>query len=240
MTTPIRMALDQASAAVVSTGLVVLCPDTSAILDLVRGPTREQFGLPQAQAAAYFLLTKNPACTLLLSAQVFDELEENLEKVAAETKRGLEKIQAHLQRLQWSAPLIGLQGSPPIVLDAKWLEFGTLAAQSIRAFLASAIVVADDPTIGQRAWDRIRQKLAPSGPGKQEMKDCVIVETLLGTLGRARSSGFNRKAVFLTSNTKDYSGPTGKLHPDLQRDFATAGLDYATTLNQARYLLGFG
>jgi hypothetical protein len=67
---------------------------------------------------------------------------------------------------------------------------------------------------------------ATIGKSQAVLKDCEILEHCLALCRALRAAGFSGAAVFISSNKKDYLEAT-RLHPVLQADFASVGMEYA-------------
>ena len=55
------------------------------------------------------------------------------------------------------------------------------------------------------------------------MKDCVVIESYLDIVSSLRTAGLTSKIVFVSSNTRDYAGETGRA---LKADFSRGILHY--------------
>ena len=75
-----------------------------------------------------------------------------------------------------------------------------------------------------RALDRIERGDAPSSPGKPEVGDCLITETVLETVAALRAQNLTWPCVFLSSNVADFQRPS-KEGPHRARDPLHAELE---------------
>ena len=109
----------------------------------------------------------------------------------------------------------------------------------IDRLLGFSVIAGEVPAIRERAWLRVSEGQCPARPGRQNMKDCVVVETVIEAIRAARKLGFDENAVFLSANTSDFGGTRGgKPHRQLEAAFDEVGLAYAVKFQHARYLLG--
>lgn len=71
------------------------------------------------------------------------------------------------------------------------------------------------------------------------MKDCVVIETYLEAIRDLREGGLTAPVVFVSSNTKDYAeAPGSRLRAELATEFAPLSIEYASTWDLAKHLLG--
>jgi len=224
---------------VLAANMPVLCVDTCVLLDLIRGPTREQFNDKHAEAALNLLgrvEAASPTLTLLIAEQVERELNDNAASVLADSERQIKKVDKMINRFigAFGAVGISLPAAPNFIVPG----FPAAAHSIVQRFLASALIVREEPVFPERAWVRVQHATAPAARGKQSMKDCVIIETYLHVVQQLRATGFAGKVVFFTTNTKDYAeGATPRLHSDLTADFSRLGLDFETSVLAVRYSL---
>ncbi len=81
--------------------------------------------------------------------------------------------------------------------------------------------------------------VCPASQAKQEFKDREIFEEFLELLATLRSQGFDRTAVFVTPNGKDY-GPPPNGHPKIASDLAAGNAQYAANVSWARDMMSRG
>ena len=86
------------------------------------------------------------------------------------------------------------------------------------------------------AHSRLINGYAPAKKGKQEYKDCVIVEQYLSLCRELRLGGLSTWCGFVSSNVNDYGTPAGLL-PPLDADFAAVGLTFAVNFDAAFSLI---
>ncbi len=224
---------------VVVAGAPVLCLDTSALLDLMRDPTREKFSGAHASAALYLLARAEaspPALSLLLAEQVDFELNDHMDEIQRESERAVQRLDDTLNQTLGIIAAHGLVVPTTLTLSA--LGFPAAARANVVRFVSVAHTVREDDVCVTRARDRVRLGRAPATRAKQSFKDCLIIETYLHIARELRAAGFAEKILFLTTNTADY---TDRLHPtlhgDLAPEFASVGMDFASSFLAARYTL---
>lgn len=102
--------------------------------------------------------------------------------------------------------------------------------------LGEATVIEETQSIKLAAYGREVNGIGPARKGKQCIKDCTIVESLLCFTEELRSrSPVN--LVFLTSNKEDFSDGGSKPHADLQGDFARLAIQLSFNWGMAAHSL---
>jgi len=94
--------------------------------------------------------------------------------------------------------------------------------------LRRAIRLDPQNDLSLKAFARAAGHVPPS-QGGGEIKDSTILEECLELCRSLRAAGFKNKLVYCTSNTRDYC-EARRLHTELQAEFATLTLGFATTL----------
>lgn len=225
-------------AGLVALGAPILCFDTCAVLDIMRDPTRETVR-DHEQRAALDLLTAIEAGTNLVglvAEQVRLEFDNNADAVAQEAKRALQKLREQIARIDAVAAVLGSHGRT----DLRHLEdYADRSRAIVDRLMAAVTSVPQSPEIASRALLRLNQVRTPARKGKDSMKDCVVIESYLDIISSLRAAGLTSRVVFVSSNTKDYAGGTGRsLNPDLAEEFFKMGTEYAPNLAAAKYSLG--
>ncbi|WP_164949140.1 hypothetical protein [Clostridium sp. FP2] len=85
------------------------------------------------------------------------------------------------------------------------------------------------------AINSIVQHIPPEAQGKDSTKECIIFEEALFISNLLRSSGFSKKIVFASSNTKKYykdRNPIPKIADELEK----FKIEIATSLNEGYYI----
>ncbi len=215
------------------TGLPVLLPDTCALLDIVRGPSNTTVvAIPDALATWSSITASSPRCALVIASLISKEIADNSAGAQTQLRNLIEDTQRRCNALLELAGLLGHGTTDSLTLSTTLP--GELAGRLDALLGMAASIDSEDRfnTLGLRRAVALRR---PARHGK--VKDAVIVEEYLELSRVLASRGHRQPRVFLTSNTDDFC-ERGVLHPDLDADFAAAGLMFATKWNQARHLLG--
>jgi hypothetical protein len=225
-------------AAVIASGAPILCVDTCSLLEILRDPCRETIRAHEASAAHHLVAAAEAQRLIVVIARQVDvELRDNRKNVESETTVSLERFQRNLRRIDEVAAAFGAAGT----MDTQHLVGHVARARTlVDRWVRSAVMLAERPEIASRAWDRDRVRTArtPSRKGKENMKDCTVIETYLDFIGEFRNAGGTSKAIFVSANTKDYAGDVGvALKPDLAAEFDVLGLDYRPNFAAARHAL---
>jgi hypothetical protein len=224
-------------AAIVAGGAPVLCIDTCSLLDIVRDPRRDT-ARPHEAVAAHDLVAaaEDGRLTILIAPQVVGELGDNRAKVEGETTAALEKLREMARRIDGLVAAFGVAGT----MDTSHLAGHVDRASALLdRWLSAAFTIVEGPEIAARAFDRVRTARTPSRQGKENMKDCAVIETYLEVVAAFRSAGGTTKAVFVSANTNDYAGDVGVvLKGDLAAEFAALELEYEPNLAAAKHALG--
>ena len=221
----------------VAMGAPLLCVDTCSLLDVMRDPTREGLKSPDFQAALDMiaLMEATGPLNCLLAEQVQRELHDNAPKVEEDAKVSVQRFKNRVERLHSIAGVFAPIGP----IDLRHLDSHVnLARVVFDRWVAAATPVPQKAGIGDRAMARVMARQTPAQQGKESAKDCVVIETYLDSIAQLRNAGLGSTVVFLSSNTKDYTGRNGKgLNHDLLAEFAALGMQYASSAGLAKHLL---
>lgn len=219
-------------------GAPVLCVDTCTLLDVVRDVTRASVHLGNANACLILLqrAETGTALVVLIADQVRLELANNLQVVEQEASDALVRFQSQAQRIDAVANAFGSGGT----LQIQHLNHHVLRTRAVfDRWTACAQSVNADQTVAARAFQRVNGPRTPARPGKESMKDCVIVETYLDAATQLRSAGLSSPIVFASSNTKDfYATGSSHLASDISADFGALQIEFAPNFGAAKHLLG--
>ncbi len=216
----------------------VIFLDTCSLLDLFRhdDPSKQpRVPVEEVAAAAALLATvaAHPDAVHLIAPELVPgEFADH----ADEVERRFEAWpKAHDENQDWiaaAAPLLGL--TPPTPTPVRPLALHSALRRLAEDLLARAAVLARDPTCLARAVARVIAKRRPSH--KKEIKDSMNLEQCLELSAALRLGGLTHLRLLVSSNTQDFADPVaprGRLHPDLQAEFAAAGLVYHASLRAA-------
>lgn len=219
-------------------GAPILCVDTCTLLDVVRDVTRASVQLGNANACLSLLhkAETGTALVVLIADQVRLELTNNLPVVEQEAFDALLKFQSQAQRIDAIANAFGAGGA----LQMQHLHHHVPRTRAVfDRWTACAQSVTPDQTVAARAFQRVNGPRTPARPGKESMKDCVIVETYLDAATQLRSAGLSSPIVFASSNTKDFhASGSSHLASDISADFGALQIEYAPNFGAAKHLLG--
>lgn len=224
-------------AAIMAAGAPILCVDTCSLLDIVRDPRRESIRPHEARSAHEIVgAAEAGRLTILIAPQVVVELGDNRAKVQGETAAALTKLRETVKRVDGVVTAFGIAGG---------METGHLVGHVDRAsalldrWLGAALTIVEGPETAARAFDRVRTARTPSRQGKENMKDCAVIETYLDFVGAFRNAGGTAPAIFVSANTNDYAGDVGViLKPDLAAEFEALNLEYQPNFAAAKHVLG--
>lgn len=218
----------------------VLFLDTCAVLDVIRMPQRESIQNAVVSVTNEIVLkaSREPKQLWIVAATlVINESNEKLEAVEEDLVQHVKKVDIDLEKLRITANTLFSTS------EVKPLSFGQMnIPHTLRNIaenlLKTAIVIARENDCKLRAGDRVADGKRPSQKGKEEYKDCEIIEHYLEVSRQLRNRGFQEKCVFVSSNKKDFCEKnTTKIHPDLDTDFKEVGLEYAGDIAWANYLI---
>jgi PIN domain len=216
----------------------VLCLDTCTVLDLMRDPTRNTVHAHERQAALNLLAAVEGGRNLvaLLADQVAHEFAEHVQGVQDEAEKAIAKLKAKLSRIDAVAAVYGSADAASLAhLD----DHVTRARAIVDRWIKATIRAEQGAEVPSRALSRLNKARTPAGKGKQEMKDCVVIESYLEIVGKLRAGGLRTPIVFVSSNINDYCSETGSaLKPDLGSEFTALNMAFAPNLAAAEHLLG--
>lgn len=227
-------------AKIVAIGTPILFLDTCSLLDIVRAPVRQQVSIQDIEAM-HMLLTRAEATpselSIIVDEQVHREFTDHLNDVTEETKRDLKKKTENLRGVLERMAALAPNDSIPAAIDLLTLDFPQRGKDIADRFLKKCLLVEDGDQETLKAVVRVRNATPPATRAKQSVKDCVIVETYIRAAAEMDAGGFERKKVFLSSNTKDFHQEHSSLHPSLRNEFNTVSLEFSPCWAAARYEL---
>jgi len=215
----------------------ILCLDTCSVLDVLRDPSRADVRL-QEQEASLFLLAmaeKGSALEVRVADQVRHEYAERVNRVQRETTLALTKLQRQIRKIDEFARLHGCESQVNL---EHWDGHAERCRQAADRWMNVAKTAPTPSDVEKRAFARVNSALPPAGRGKNEMKDCVILETYLA-YARALRVDSTRTAVFVSSNTSDFANDRRNgVAEEIREEFLEVDLKYAPNMRIARRLLG--
>lgn len=228
-----------------ATQLIVASPapviflDTCALLDIIRAPQREEIQNKIVSVSSDFILkaTANPKeIWMVITTLVNAEWHDHFPKIEEELIKHIKHIDRNLVDLRIVAnELLSINTiNPGRFAELKLPELLRMRTQSL---LDAAVILEENDDCIRRARQRLVMGKPPAKKGKQEYKDCEIIEHYLAFCRELCNNGFQEKCVFVSSNKNDFCDNTRKLHPILQGEFDTVRLKYAADIAHAKALL---
>jgi len=225
-------AIAEVVANIVAADLPVLFIDTCNIVDVIRAPMRGE-KLDRCIGAGQELLRLISVlpvqCTLIVASPVPDEWKTHAPAETDNLRKSLAQFDLDSARLHAACGLVGIAPTFAITEYGRTRLADALHDLSSR-LLDSASRIDPDEMCNRRAFERACKYVPPSRKGG-EVKDSVIVEEYLEVCRQLQSSGFSRKRVFCTSNTKDYCDSSKVLHANLDGEFTAVGLSFTSSLH---------
>lgn len=218
----------------------VLCLDTCALLDIIRVPIRFHKDKISVEVitAAFDLISKastdKPDLWILTIELVEKEWLENAANVHTELKTHLNNLHYALDHFSKAQNKIETD-SQFYQTDLRCFNLVQQLYSLSESLLKTSIIVENDDNCKIKAMNRVSTDDAPAGSkhGKNEAKDCMIIEHYLYLCRELRNNGFSEKCLFVSSNTQDYGHPQ-RLRSPLDVQFASVDLIFAKDFAMAK------
>ncbi|MFZ2999753.1 MAG: PIN domain-containing protein [Undibacterium umbellatum] len=199
--------------------------DTCSLLDVVRVPIREENNATQIILGALKLLdlALQNKVYLAITSIVRAELESNLGEVRDEVLKLATRREKQVQHYVLCSKLAGLalQGADAFAIAA----LRDKLTDMVFGILAKSFEIKGDDACSGRAMKRVITNQAPASKGKNEAKDCDIIEHYLELAGLLRQSGFSKAMCFVTANSNDYGKP-GEMRSPLDAQLKAWNIEY--------------
>ena len=209
----------------------VLLLDTCAILDIVRAISRNSSS--ELCSAKVFLDRRNAGnidCKIVLPSVVQREYDEHIES----TSKLLDSFFKRLSDLQ--NELINAQSAFGQKTISCYSDADGLTTQILSLttdIIKNSIHILEQDDLHAAASKRVIECKPPATRGKQELKDCLIVEECLEVCRQLQQKGESTALYFLSSNTKDFCiAKTKKMRCELATEFNQCGLEYCYSWQQ--------
>lgn len=215
----------------------VVLLDACSLLDVVRAPIRDEIpsGVVEAAVGLDAAAHAGPrGAWFVIATQAQEEFTQHIDTVAEDVTDKIAGIERRLGAIYSISQVLPV-GTMPLARPTA-LNLPRQLRDLAEGILARAAILERDDDCRLRATDRVAKGVAPSARGKQEYKDCEILEHYLGFAHALRRLGFAPALIFVTSNTKDYGKP-GQLCPALEADFAAVSLSFVTDLAWAQAVI---
>jgi len=181
----------------------ILILDTCCLLDVVRCIQRENLSELKSTIEIIDLFEKNQnKFVIVLSSLINTEWSDNITLVLAETKNHVEKCDIAHRNL-----INSLQMISPSTLESVWFSqynLETILSGFSHKLLNLSFHLDNIKECESKAINRVVMRIPPAAQGKDSIKDCLIFEETIFLCNLLRSSGFSKKIVFSSSNTREY------------------------------------
>ena len=233
--------LHAAAARITATPAPVFMLDTCAIIDLLRSPflhTQKRW-VPTSVVGAAQRLVDGARGTPRRSWLVATELVTN--EFNEQLNQRCKDLDSHLNSLDNNiAHAIDVWGQIPNFpghpFALKFFQSSNLS-NSLRGLacniIDSCLIIREDTQCKSNAGDRVILGKAPAAKGKQEFKDCHVVEHYLELSRLLSKVAGMRPAWMISSNINDYRLLPPKEDPELAQDFKDARLYFASDMSMA-------
>jgi hypothetical protein len=215
----------------------VLFLDTCIFLDIIRTPHREEISSNNILSAISItnLSGRNsPRFWLITNETVHGEFEANIANVKTELMRDIKKQEEKREKfIRCVNATLGQEFQHGHRLMQ--LQLDNHLENLSKKIMQESLKLRVEEMHSVKAMHRVRKCLAPARKGKQEAKDCEILEAFLDFSQQIRAEGINEKIFFITSNTDDYGKPENFL---IKEEFAQVNAMYVSNLSWALHEVG--
>lgn len=217
----------------------LLCFDTCSLLDVMRDPQRDNITQAERRAVMRLLSAAETNFLLaLIAPRVIWEYDKYCNKVQNETRQSIIEIRYFVSGIE---ELDAIYGGQP-VSGLPHLDGHHIRARSVTGrWLKTMHRIEQPEVVENRAEIRMKQGLAPARRTEAGDGDSIIFESYLHTVRELRNSGFAGRAVFMSSNTKDYLAEnqfSSDAHHELNYVMKPLNFHYAKNYETAARLLG--
>lgn len=203
----------------------VLFLDACAILDIIRALKRAALtDLKSACDIIGISNAKDRRVQVVLASVIKQECQDHFDDALAELDSFLTRLSDDLQTFNEACTILGLQvGRIPAVNGAMKKQIIKIANQ----FLQNSVSIKEEDRFHAAASRRVVKCVPPASKGKQELKDCIIIEEYLEVCKNVRAKAGDSTLLFLTSNSKDFCiAETKQIKQELASEFSQFGLEY--------------
>jgi hypothetical protein len=199
--------------------------DTCAILDIIRAANRNKSKDILAANEIIKSVTMNSrSCQIILSSVIYQEYKDHYQNVYNE-------LDAYFKGLNESLhALVNLNNAFGNKCDLTETNENLLRMNIddlVNSIFDNSICVQDEDRFHIAASHRVIQCTPPASKGRQELKDCLIVEEYLEVCKNIKMQNESLPLMFLSSNTKDYCvAETKEIRRELAKEFNSCGLGY--------------
>lgn len=212
----------------------ILILDTCCILDVIRCIQRENLSVLKTTIDIINLFDKKKNKFLIVLPSLIDsEWSDNYMTVSSETKSFIEKCDTTHKNLIQSFEMVFPTQLNSICFSQ--YKFEKILSDFSEKLLALSFSIESIEECKVNAINRVVQHIAPAAQGKDSTKDCIIFEETLFLGNLLRSSGFTKKIVFASSNTKEYFHDRKPINL-IEIESKKSNIEIANSLNHGFYL----
>jgi hypothetical protein len=211
----------------------ILILDTCCVLDVIRCIQRENLPVLKATIEIINLFDKNQnKFVIVLPSLINTEWSDNNVLVCSETKCFIEKCDtAHKNLIQSFGMVFPIQVN---AICCSHYNFEKILSDFSEKLLDLSFSLESIEECKINAINRVVQHIPPAAQGKDSTKDCIIFEETLYLGNLLRNSGFTKKIVFASSNTKEYFHNRKPINT-IEVELGKVGIEIATSLNHGLY-----
>ncbi len=206
--------------------------DTCALLDVLRVPVRQDIKINHLEGAKEILQKQQQnRISTVITTTVEKEYNDHLNDMCIELERYILKLASNNERMINSIESVGLNFEFN-VHKMHEVKLSDALKQITDDIIADSYIIEKNDGCIKKAYARIETYSAPSKRGKSESKDCVIIEHFLAIANELRNRDFQKKIVFITTNSNDY-GTVSALKPPLNIEFQRLQIANGRYIKQA-------
>jgi hypothetical protein len=233
MATPISLLVNR----ILTQPAPVLFLDTCALLDIIKVPFRKvSVNLIGATNDIFLKASTNHLWIVTLDL-VEKEWQDNVGNVSIELDKHLQELHDNL--VKFSDTLDKIETNAQFYqTDLRRFDIVQKLYSLSEKLLKSSVIMENDDNCKIKAMDRVSIDAAPAGSkhGKNEAKDCMIIEHYLCLCRKLRNNTFAEKCLFVSSNTQDFGHPQ-RLRSPLDVEFANLNLVFAKDIAMANSMI---
>lgn len=181
----------------------ILFPDTCSLLDIIRIPLRisdtKKIRTIISALDKLLISTKNGEIAIVLSPYIHDEISRHHDRIQSETIHFISEIDNNVNLIKTVANCLNISISADTLISH---NIEKLLGKIVNELQKESIAFERDISVSNKATERAVKKIPPGRKGA--IADCLIYEHILTLMDILRNRGFNRKIVFITSNSNDY------------------------------------
>ncbi len=210
----------------------LLVCDTSSLLDILRSPTEGPKAVSERDNARRLLARIDGGELVALAPErVFVELDRHRDRLV---RRARDDLAAYQKTVRATYALTGKEGFGSAPGDLKPDDYAEVLHAQLRPWARHLVELPQSPDAVSRALSRVDRHAAPSSNAKQELWDCLIVETVFEGMDALRAQGMEQRCLFVSSNTSDYKDPdTRRARSPLREEFGARGIEYVPSFAEA-------